>query len=69
MSKLFKCPSCGIVSEDHKWDGATMGNCTNRQLRRAYSPIAKRKPKKWYTCPNCGINIRIAVIKEVRDND
>lgn len=64
----YKCCNCDEISTAEQINTITTDcYCVNRKQRREYTPIEKTKQTdhKWYTCPNCGKNIRRFGWKEV----
>jgi len=57
---MIKCGWCGNKNTAEKWNDLSFSECTNREMRRAYTQIYNektfsRKANTFYKCPSCGM--------------
>lgn len=54
----IQCGWCGEKATLEEWDNLTYSQCTNREMRRAYTSLTNEKAfltktDTYYECPNC----------------
>lgn len=55
----IKCQWCGVYSTIDEANELTYSKCINREMKRAYTDLHKKKAflrdtQAYYVCPNCG---------------
>ena len=65
----IRCTWCGKKSSLKQWDDLTYSQCTNREMKRAYTKLTDKKAflyksDTFYMCPKCkkwsrGSNLKI----------
>lgn len=57
-TEIIKCPRCGSKHILAEWENTTYGQCTSREMKRAYISLSvdrayKEKSNTFYMCPRC----------------
>lgn len=61
LTERVRCPWCYKVHTVEEWDNNTYAQCTNRQMKRAYTHLTNEKAFKrvsdtqdsFFLCPSC----------------
>ena len=68
------CPWCGVTSKLGDWNKLTFSRCINREMKRSYTDLYKKKAflsttPAYYLCPNCGMWPKGSQLKIVNTDD